>query len=489
MSAPISFTTAREAPAGTDVLAVPVFQGGGMPAGSPFDLDAAFLAGRGFEGKLGQAQALLADDGGTIVAVGVGPAERVDAEVVRRASAAAVKASWRSASMATTLLDALPAGADRGRGAQALAEAVVLAAYKFGRYKSDPKPCALSSVAVLGRGGAGVQRGLDRGAAIAGAVVLARDLVNEPAGAMTPRDMEKVARRVAKDNGLGVEVWDEKRIAAEGLGGLDGVGAGSDQPPRLLRLEYAPAGARSTVCLVGKGITFDSGGLSIKSGDGMMTMKCDMAGAAAVLAAMSALPALAPKVRVLGYAMCTENLPSGKATKPGDVLRIRNGKTVEVLNTDAEGRLVLADGLSLAVEQAPDAVIDLATLTGAVSVALGPEIAGVMGNDDALIADVQAAAERAGEPVWPLPLPDRYRKFIDSEVADIKNIGQGAKGGTLTAGLFLKEFVGDTPWVHLDIAGPAFRDNEDAYLPKGGTGFGVRTVLELLSAWKPGARR
>jgi len=485
---PISFTTGRDA-AGTDALALPVFQGGAIPPGSPFELDAGFLAGCGFEGKVGQAQTLLSDDGSIVVAVGVGPADAVDNEVVRSAAAAAVKAAWRATSMSTTLLDALPSGADRGRAGQALAEAVVLAAYKFGRYKSDPKPCALTSVTVVGRGGASVQRGLDRGAAVAAAVELARDLVNEPPGAMTPRDLEKAARRIAKENGLGVEVWDEKRIAAEGLGGLGGVAAGSDQPPRLLRLEYKPDGARGTVCLVGKGITFDSGGLSIKTGDGMMTMKCDMAGAAAVLAAMSALPALAPKVRVLGYAACTENLPSGKATKPGDVLRFRNGKTTEVLNTDAEGRLVLADALALAVEQGPDAVIDLATLTGACTVALGTDIAGAMSNDDALLADVRAAADRAGEPVWPLPLPDRYRKLIDSEVADIKNIGTGGKGGALTAGLFLKEFVGDTPWVHLDIAGPAFREKDDGYLPKGGTGFGVRTVLELLSAWKPSAAR
>jgi leucyl aminopeptidase len=486
----ISFSTGRDAPAGTDALAVPVFEGGGTPAGSPFELDAAFLAGVGFEGKVGESQALLSEDGGVVVAVGVGPADDVDAEVVRRAAAAAVKAAWRATSMATTLLDALPAGADRGRAAQAMAEAMVLAAYRFGRYKNDPKPCALTTVTVLGRGGAPVQRGLERGVAVGDAVVIARDLVNEPPGAMTPRDLEKAARRLAKEQGLGLEVWDEKRIAAEGLGGLGGVAAGSDQPPRLLRLEYAPAGARGTVCIVGKGITFDSGGLSIKTGDGMMTMKCDMAGAAAVLGAMSALPALAPKVRVLGYAACTENLPSGKATKPGDVLRFRNGKTAEVLNTDAEGRLVLADALSLAVEQGPDAIIDLATLTGACVIALGPDVAGVMGNDDTLIDEVRAAADRAGEPVWPLPLPKRYRKLIDSEVADIKNIGTGGKGGALTAGLFLKEFVGDTPWAHLDIAGPAFRDSEDGYLPKGGTGFGVRTLLELLTAWRPpGSRR
>jgi leucyl aminopeptidase len=309
---------------------------------------------------------------------------------------------------------------------------------------------------------------------------------------MTPRHLEAVARQVAEDNGLTINVMDEIAIANEGLGGLAGVAAGSDEPPRLIELAYEPAGgaARATVVLVGKGITFDSGGLSLKTGEGMMTMKCDMGGAAAVISAMSAMPAVAPKVRVVGLAACTENLPSGKAIKPGDVLKIRNGKTVEVLNTDAEGRLVLADALSLAVEAEPDAIIDLATLTGACVVALGREIAGLMGNDDDLVEQVSAAAERAGEPMWHLPLPDRYRKHIDSDVADIKNIGATGQAGTLSAGLFLKEFVDDRPWVHLDIAGPAFRsEGEDGYLAKGGTGFGVRTLLELVSNYrKPSTR-
>jgi leucyl aminopeptidase len=236
------------------------------------------------------------------------------------------------------------------------------------------------------------------------------------------------------------------------------------------------------VAIVGKGITFDSGGLSLKTAQGMMTMKADMSGAAAVLATMSVLPALKPRVRVIGIVPATENLPGGRAYKPSDVLRIRNGKTVEVLNTDAEGRLVLADGLSLATEAEPDAIIDLATLTGACVIALGKRISGLMGNDDRLISEVRAAADRAGEPAWPLPLPDEYRKEIDSEVADIKNIGDPGGAGAIAAGLFLKEFVGDVPWVHLDIAGPAWTDKEDGYLSQGGTGVGIRTVVELLTS-------
>jgi leucyl aminopeptidase len=265
------------------------------------------------------------------------------------------------------------------------------------------------------------------------------------------------------------------------LGGLLGVNRGSVQPPQFVEIEYKPTGRPTgTLAFVGKGITFDSGGLSLKTGAGMMTMKCDMSGAAAVIGAMSVLPEVAPKVRVIGYLPITDNMTDGDATRPGDILRIRNGKTVEVLNTDAEGRLILADALVLASEARPDAIVDLATLTGACLVALGPSIAGLMGNDQAWNDQVRAAADRVGERLWPLPLPEDYRKMLDSPVADLKNIG-GPHGGALTAGLFLREFVGEgIPWVHLDIAGPAFNEaTEDGEIPKGGTGFGVRTLIEL----------
>ncbi len=323
---------------------------------------------------------------------------------------------------------------------------------------------------------------------VARAVALARDVVNEPAGTMTPRRLAEIATQVAEEEGLAIEVLDEIAIVNEGLGGLAGVAAGSDEPARLIRLTYDPPGATATLALVGKGITFDSGGLSIKTAEGMETMKTDKSGAAAVLGAMSAIPALAllggVPVKVIAIIPTTENMPGGSAVKPGDVLKIRNGKTVEVLNTDAEGRLVLADGLSLAVEAGVDAIIDLATLTGACVVALGRRIAGLMGNHEGWMGQVREASERAGESVWPLPLPEEYRKLIDSEVADIKNIGGGRYAGALTAGLFLKEFVGDVPWVHLDIAGPARSDDDEGYLSKGGTGFGVRTILEAVAAFR-----
>ncbi len=484
----LSFTTAREVPSDAAVLAVPVFADGAQPSTGVAQLDAAFLESRDFEGKVGQTQPLLADDGTTILAVGLGDADKVDLDTFRRAGAAAVKGAWKATTVAVALLDAAPADLDKAKAAQALAEGMILGAHQFTTYKSKSKPCAIETVTIISRNAATAQKGLDRGARVGAAVALARDLVNQPARDMTPRHLEAVARQVAEEHGLDIFVMDEIAIANEGLGGLAGVAAGSDEPPRLIQLTYDPPGARGTIVLVGKGITFDSGGLSLKSGEGMMTMKCDMGGAAAVIAAMSAIPASAPKVRVIGLAACTENLPSGKAIKPGDVLKIRNGKTVEVLNTDAEGRLVLADALSLAAETKPDVIIDLATLTGACIAALGKDIAGIMGNNDDLIAQVQAASERAGEPMWHLPLPAQYRKHIDSEVADMKNIGAAGQAGTLSAGLFLQEFVDGRPWVHLDIAGPAFRSDEDSYLAKGGTGYGVRTLVEFVTNWKKPAR-
>jgi leucyl aminopeptidase len=387
----------------------------------------------------------------------------------------------------------VPLGGDRVAAAQALAEGAALGAYKFLRYKQKSESPALERLVVLGKKDEAVQQGLDLGVAVAGAVAWARDLVNEPAGAMTPTQLAEEARRAAEEGGLSIEVLDEVQIANEGLGGLLGVSLGSDQPPRLVKLTYEPSGkATGTVALVGKGITFDSGGLSLKTADGMETMKTDMSGAAAVIGAMSVLRTAGVQTKVIAFVPTTENMPGGRAIKPGDVLKIRNGKTVEVLNTDAEGRLILADGLSLAVEEKPDAIIDLATLTGACVVALGLKMAGLMGNDDSWIGQVRNAADRAGEPVWPLPLPQEYRKDLDSEIADMKNISGGRGGGALTAGLFLAEFAGDVPWAHLDIAGPARASGDDGYIAKGGTGFGVRTLVEVLSTFekpKAGAKR
>ena len=468
----MNLTTADAVPEDAESVAVAV-AAGPIVLGDPHGLDEAGLAARGFAAKPGEVLVLPAE-GRLVVAVGVGEADAVTADVLRRAAAHAVRSVWKSTSLALAFPEAATAG-------QAMAEGAALAAYRFGRFKSDPEPCRIETVTVVGA----APEAVGRAGAVVGAVTFARDLVNTPAGSLTPGDMAAAATAAAEQAGIGVEVLDQGAIEELGLGGLLGVARGSEQPPRLIKLTYDPAGATTTVALVGKGITFDSGGLSLKSAAGMETMKCDMGGGAAVIAAMCALPALAAPVRVIGFVPTTENMPGGRATKPGDVLTTRNGTTVEVLNTDAEGRLVLADGLALAAEEQPVAIVDLATLTGACVTALGPRIAGLMGTSPSLLDAVEAAAGRAGEAVWPLPLPDDLRAQLDSDVADLRNIAKVPRGGALIAGLFLREFVDGVPWAHLDIAGPAWADEDDGPVARGGTGFGVRTLLELLTADPP----
>ena len=320
---------------------------------------------------------------------------------------------------------------------------------------------------------------------ITGAVTMARDLVNEPGGSLTPDKLAKRAVAEGEAAGFEVEVWEEKRIKAERLGGLLGVNRGLGAAAAVARAPLRARGPKGTVALVGKGITFDSGGLSIKTGDGMIGMKGDMGGGAAVLGAFRAAATLGLKVRLLGFVPLTDNMTGGDATRVGDVLTIRNGKTVEVLNTDAEGRLILADGLSLASEAAPDAIVDLATLTGACMVALGERTAGLMGNHRGWIDQVRARRRRrrrAG--VAAARCRATCAPKLDSDIADLRNISTGRYGGTLTAGLFLREFVGEgIPWAHLDIAGPSDSSEVDGEIVKGGTGFGIRTLVDLLGSF------
>src|SRR5262245_14552117 len=477
---------------GTGVFAEQLDEGEGLDAGSgpapPLapGLDPAFLAARGFKAKPGESCVVPGDGGGVIVALGLGPRAEATVGTYRQAAAALARATTRQAHLAIDLLDNVPEHLARPEGAQALGEGAVLGAYRYTALKSDPEPHHVESVTVVGRGAARVQGALERGRAIAEAVCLARDLVNQPGGTLTPSAFATRAEELAALRHFDVEVLDREAIEEEGLGGLLGVNRGSTEEPRFVQLSWEPDRTpRGTVALVGKGITFDSGGLSLKTADGMIGMKGDMAGAAAVLATFSVLEVVHPAVRVLGYLPLTDNMPGGDATRVGDVLRIRNGKTVEVLNTDAEGRLVLADALSLASEAEPDAIVDLATLTGACMVALGMKVAGLMGNDEGLIDQVRAAADAEAEPVWPLPLPEDMRRMIDSDVADMKNVAGARWGGALIAGVFLQEFVADgTPWAHLDIAGPADADEDDGLTRKGGTGFGVRTLLRLLSDFR-----
>lgn len=448
---------------------------GGLPAtASAPSLDEARAKRRNFEGKTNQS---LVDDssGSMVIYGGLGDKAELTLDDLRRFGALAVRSSSRQASVDVLLPDELPAGVSVADATRAITEGALLGCYKFTEYKSKKDPSKIETVVVVG----GDAEAARIGTRVAKAICLARDLVNHPASALTPIRMAEIATEVASENGLDIKIWDENEIADEGFGGLQGVSLGSDQPPRMIKLTYNPEGATKSLAFVGKGITFDSGGLSLKPADGMVTMKTDMSGAAAVLAAMSVVKEVVTDIKVVGFMAVTENLPGPRATKPGDVLTARNGKTMEVLNTDAEGRLVLSDALSLAVEEDVDAIVDIATLTGACLVALGAEIAGLMTNNDQFGDEVAAAADRAGEPVWKLPLPKRYRKHIDSEIADMKNIGAPrGLAGALSAGLFLQEFVGDKPWVHLDIAGPARAEGDDGYIVKGGTGFSVRTLLE-----------
>lgn len=496
-----SFVAAGDVPSRAGVLGIPVYSDLSSPAGAGAQVDASYLRQRRFEGKPGQVQAVLADDGTTVLAVGVGARGSVTPDDLRRAAAALARQTGSAAHVATTLVAAVDGAATRTDATRAVVEGLGLGGYRYSgapRRKLEATGARPDRYTIVGADAADVRR-----AAVAvEATCRARDWVNRPPRDLTPRELARLTAVAARAAGVKVEVWDENRIEREGLGGLAGVAAGASEPPRLIRMEYrgggtarrGPAGSRSgsrgsarrsgpTIHLVGKGITFDSGGLSLKPPASMMTMKCDMGGAAAVINATLGLAASGVAANVVCWAAATENMPSGTAIHPGDVLTARNGKTVEVLNTDAEGRLVLADALSLAVEEGADAIIDVATLTGAQRVALGDGVAAVLGTDSDLVQRVITAGQAAGEPFWELPLVKSYRKMLDSEVADLKNVASGGAAGTIIAGLFLGEFVGDIPWAHLDIAGPAFLEGEDGWLTKGATGWGTRTLMELVRAW------
>jgi len=448
----------------------------------PDGLDGDLLGAMGFEGKADQVATV--PDGAGRVAIVVGLGEHVDAGTVRRAAAVGARAASRHATVAVRLLDVVPTADQQGL-AQALAEGLTLGVYRYRRFKSGDDPAATETFHVVGGGGKKRAEALELGVAVAEAVNLARDLVNEPGGSLTPMVFAEVASEVAQRENLQISILDEADIVDARLGGLLGVNRGSSQPPRFVELTYEPANPRGTLAIVGKGITFDSGGLSIKSGEGMMAMKNDMAGAAAVLGAMSVLAQAKVRCRVRAYLPLTDNMTGGDATRPGDVLELRNGTTVEVLNTDAEGRLVLGDALALASEAAPDAIIDLATLTGAVEVALGNRIAGLMSTSDAWVEQIEQAGTVTGERLWRLPLPDDYRPWLDSEVADLRNISKVPKGGSITAGLFLREFVGDgIPWAHLDIAGTSWTTEARGTDVAGGTGYGVRLLVELARSFR-----
>lgn len=478
----LSFTTASLTDIDADAL---------LLALPPLDEDEALpdwpgladaLRGVGFTGAAGTTARAYAPRVSELPLIVVGTGPSPDAAAFRDAVGAAV----RTTTGFDTLGLAAPLAPEHTR---ALAEGAVLGGYRFESYKTEPGKLRAGRVIVS----APDEVSPDDAAAVAAigsAVALVKDLVNIPAEWLGPQDFADRAVEAVAQLPVAVEVLDEQELASQGFGGILGVGQGSDRPPRLIRVDYAPADARRHVAIVGKGITFDTGGLSLKPPAGMVGMKYDMCGAAIALAVVRAAAALALPVQVTGWLCVADNMPSGRATRPGDVLRMLDGKTVEVLNTDAEGRLVLADGLVAASRTRPDVIVDVATLTGAIVVALGNRHAGVMGDDDA-VAEYLAAAERAGEPAWPLPLPEHMEEELDSPIADLQNakIGDPA-GGSLFAGLFLRRFVGRVsddadapriPWVHLDIAGAGTTKAAYGVTDKGPTGATVRSLIEFIT--------
>ncbi|MCN9239873.1 leucyl aminopeptidase [Streptomyces sp. RY43-2] len=492
----LTLSTAAAAGLRADAIVVGVAKGAQGPVVAPGaeTVDEAYdgklaatletLGATGAEGEVTKLPAPSGFKAPVVVAVGLGAEpgedEAYTAESLRRAAgnAARALAGAQKAVFALPLVEAADAAA--------VGEGALLGAYAFDAYKETAKngngKAPLAEVALLG----GKPRdkeykaAVERVVAVAEELNRARDLVNTPPNDLNPAAFAALAQTAGKEHGLTVQVLDEKALTKGGYGGILGVGAGSAAGPRLVKLAYQHPEADKHLAFVGKGITYDSGGISLKPAGHNETMKCDMAGAAAVFAAVVAAARLGLKVNVTGWLALAENMPSGSATRPGDVLRMYSGKTVEVLNTDAEGRLVLADALWAASEETPDAIVDVATLTGAMMVALGNHTFGIMANDDAFRTAIHEAAEESGEDAWPMPLPEHLRKGMDSPTADIANMGD-RMGGGLVAGLFLKEFVGEgITWAHLDIAGPAF--NEQApfgYTPKGGTGSAVRTLVRL----------
>jgi leucyl aminopeptidase len=487
----------RPEAASVDVLIAPVWQTTALPAKGPITqlnaqvggLIGDYLESGDFSGKLNST--MLLRTRGSIKAprlllVGLGECEKFTVDHLRQASASAIT-TVRKLGIRTAAL--LPPACDLGLGevGQALAEGSLLGLYRLNKYKTSTEEDDkdnLRDLQILASGGTTQQallQGVERGRILADAVTLARDLSNSPGNEINPSALAETAKAIAKRTSLRCTVLTKSDLQKLGMGCLLGVAQGSAQPPVLIMLEHVPRGsAKTPTVLIGKGVTFDSGGISIKPAASMEDMKMDMSGGAAVLGTMQALAQLKYPGHVVGLVPATENLPSGNAVKPGDILRAMSGKTVEVINTDAEGRLILADALSYAVAKLnPARIIDLATLTGAVVIALGSHAIGMMGTDDDMMGRLRSAGEHTAERVWQLPLFEEYSKQIKSDFADIKNTG-GREAGSITGAAFLKEFVGDTPWVHLDIAGMAWTREAKPYVPKGATGVGIRLLVETL---------
>ncbi len=478
-----------------DALIVNLFEGVSMPTGATGAVDAALdgqiaalIRGKQGAGKYGATSVLHICNGlGTrqVILLGLGKREEFTLDRLRGVAGTAIRAAQKldARSVATVVHGAGQAGFDPQAAAQALVEGTLLGNYRFCCYKTEPDDVVIpEKLFVIENDAQKVPQltaGSERGQAIAAAVNITRNLVNHPANYMTPAKMAAQAAEIAGRHGLELQVMDREEIAALGMSAFLAVAQGSHEPPRLIVLKYnGNPGSQNLLALVGKGITFDSGGISLKPGEGMHEMKDDMAGGAAVLGAMQAIASLKPPVNVVAVVPCTENLPSGYAFRPGDVINSLGGKTIEIISTDAEGRLILADAIAYAHRLGASHIVDLATLTGACVVALGAVTSGVMTNDRDLCGRVLAAAEAAGERMWELPLFEEYKEQIKSDIADLKNSG-GRPAGAITAGLFLAAFAGAKPWVHVDIAGTVSSDKDKGYNVKGATGTGVRTLVRL----------
>jgi leucyl aminopeptidase len=471
-----------------DAVALLVHADGDLPSGLGDGLDRDGLKAAGFEAKPGSSLAVPRSGAPLLVLVGAGPAGALDANVLRDAAAVAARATARTGGRLGIRVPATSLSA--AAAAQAATEGALLGRYRFTALRTEHPDTPLShlQLALDGADAAGAAAGVTTGVVMSRAAAIARDLANGPPGHLTASAMADVAARLGEKHGFEVESFGKEQLIELGCGGILGVNAGSAEEPRMVKLRYVPDGeATGHLGLVGKGIMYDSGGISIKPSDPMhLLMKMDMGGAAAVLGAFTALRDLGTTSAVTGWLMCTDNMPSGSAYKLGDVLTARGGRTVEIKNTDAEGRLAMMDALVLAVEDGVDAVVDIATLTGAILVALGQSTAGLFGNDRELVGLLKEAAAVTDEPVWQLPLEKKYRKQLDSDVADISNLG-GPFAGSTTAALFLQEFVGDTPWAHIDIAGTMQSDTDDVWRSKGATGFGARLLAQVARSFTAGA--
>ena len=480
-----------------DALVVMIYQGEKADEGTLKELDersngmlSELLAGDEMRGKQGDMVYVYRPGdirARRLLLVGAGKREDFSFDTVRKVAGSAAR--FLRGKGARTMAILRRSQLELGSSVQAAVEGVLIALFEPDMYKTENKEERRIDELIIVAAVPGLEealaQGVERGRIIGEAVNFARELSNEPSSTLTPSELAERSRETAARYGLDIDVLDEARMKELGMGALLGVARGSDEPAKLIVLRYTPDEAEpmgndaDVIAIVGKGITFDSGGISIKPAEGMEKMKYDMSGAAATLAAMRAIAQLKPRINVIGLMPATENMPSGRAYKPGDVLRAMSGKTIEVINTDAEGRVILADAITYARKLGATKIIDLATLTGAVAVALGTINVAIMGNDQAFIDEIREAGREVGERLWQLPMDEEYRDMIKSEIADIKN-SAGRYAGTITAAYFLKEFAEDSPWVHFDIAGTAWENERKPYMAKGPTGVGIRTLVNYV---------